>query len=446
MFAEDAAQSLRRYEDTTQEQRSSLLLPAGLLASDGIEGTMPDTANAILLLAPELSLNQSDIEITQYAAVRHGEQAATIQAESVYSNDMESDDQNDDLQTCNDYASIVRVQQMSCELANDVLDYPAPEPTWTWNSYQESPAGNQAGQLPARDDVYPRSSTARHTESIHRSTRDSLEEQYARPENPYDRPSRTEDGGGSQLRNERGENRRLDASTSRAIPPSGKHADDESSLDSPYDHEEAFDSNWKDETDPLLEDQVHATQDRFSASPSGRDSLYAGTPPMHSNQRFPTIARLAASSTIKGDEVESASEEKRGDDDKFARLEAIMLAQRDEQLKREAAIEAERKAEKVAVDKKARKEAAEKKAAAESAKLLLDAATKARHEAELKAEREARETRRAHQEALAEAREAEKALIQAEMGAPVIFEDAIGRKCSCPWEVCSTWEASSTIT
>jgi hypothetical protein len=74
-----------------------------------------------------------------------------------------------------------------------------------------------------------------------------------------------------------------------------------------------------------------------------------------------------------------AQTRKHGDADKLDKLEKLIVAQKEEQLKREQAYEATRKAN-------------------------------------------------------ADARETERA------SAPILFEDAVGRKFSCPWQSCKTWK------
>lgn len=88
---------------------------------------------------------------------------------------------------------------------------------------------------------------------------------------------------------------------------------------------------------------------------------------------------------------------------------------------------------------------------------MLEAAQKAREEAEKKAAAEAEETKKAHEKALAEAKAAaddlEKGKKAAEEEAaklkpsdapkaPIKFKDAVGRKFSFPWALCKTWKVS----
>ncbi|KAI4679800.1 hypothetical protein J4E81_010317 [Alternaria sp. BMP 2799] len=118
---------------------------------------------------------------------------------------------------------------------------------------------------------------------------------------------------------------------------------------------------------------------------------------------------------------------------------------KDEQLKREAAADAARYAERQAADMKDARIAEEKKAASEKAKLMLDAAQRTRNLAEEKAAEERKSIEAAHARALQEAKKAaeklEKAKIRApKTSAPIIFHDPVGRKFEGPWRLCSTWK------
>lgn len=151
--------------------------------------------------------------------------------------------------------------------------------------------------------------------------------------------------------------------------------------------------------------------------------------------------------------IKAAEAKKRGDEDKLAKLEKLILAQKDEQLKREEALEAARKAEKAEADAKVAKEAEEKKAAAEAAAKLLEAAKKAREEAEAKAAKEAEETKAAHEKATEELEKAKKAAEEEAAKhkpndapkAPIKFKDAVGRKFSFPWHLCKTWKGMEEL-
>jgi hypothetical protein len=132
--------------------------------------------------------------------------------------------------------------------------------------------------------------------------------------------------------------------------------------------------------------------------------------------------KAEAAAIAKREEEEAVAEmKKRGDEDKLAKLEMLILAQKDEQIKREIAAEAAREADKAAADAEAEKISRERKAADERERALLDAAARAREEAEAKAAIE----------------------LAQKLRAPITFHDPIGRKFSCPWHECSTREVSS---
>lgn len=127
------------------------------------------------------------------------------------------------------------------------------------------------------------------------------------------------------------------------------------------------------------------------------------------------------------------------DDDKFARLEKLLLDQKEEQAAKEAA------AEKAAADKAAKdaadaEKAKEIKAASDSAaKKAKEQAEKEHKEAAEKAEKEAKE---AAEKAAKEAEAAEAAKPPPppkEKQKPIKFKDAVGRKFSFPFHLCSTW-------
>ena len=147
------------------------------------------------------------------------------------------------------------------------------------------------------------------------------------------------------------------------------------------------------------------------------------------DDRLDRIERLlAAQISAKSEKVEAraaaerkaaegaAEARKRGDPDKLAKLESLILAQKDEQRKREIAADAARAAEKAAADAEATKIHEQKMSAADKAKAVLEATARAREEAAIE--------------------------IAQKTSAPITFHDPIGRKFPCPWHECSTREVS----
>jgi hypothetical protein len=148
-------------------------------------------------------------------------------------------------------------------------------------------------------------------------------------------------------------------------------------------------------------------------------------------------------------EAERQAEKTRSEAEKLAKLEQLILAQKEEQLKRDEAIEAVRMANKHAADAKAAAFAAEKTAQAEAAAKLLEAAKKAQQDAEAKAEREEAELRGAIVEELEKAtkaaEEAAKFMPSDDPKPPIRFKDAVGRKFSFPWHLCKTWKGMEEL-
>lgn len=148
------------------------------------------------------------------------------------------------------------------------------------------------------------------------------------------------------------------------------------------------------------------------------------------------------------------SSETSKDDEKFARLEKLLLDQKEEQAAKEAAVE------KAAAEKVAKAEAEAERAkeiktasdnAAKEAKEKADEEHKAAAEKAAKeaAEKAAKEAEQAAKEAEQAAKDAEKAAKEAEAAKPppapkekpkpIKFKDAVGRKFSFPFHLCSTW-------
>jgi hypothetical protein len=145
------------------------------------------------------------------------------------------------------------------------------------------------------------------------------------------------------------------------------------------------------------------------------------------------------------------------EEDKFNKLQQMLLAQEKVRMAREDEREARLEAERKAAAAKVAKEEAEKKAAEALAEATKKAKAAAEAEAETKAKTAAEEHKKALDEAKAAAetaKEAEEAAKKAEEvakkeaaaakppEAPIKFKDAVGRKFSFPWQICKTWKVS----
>ncbi|KAF5851595.1 hypothetical protein GGP41_004396 [Bipolaris sorokiniana] len=157
----------------------------------------------------------------------------------------------------------------------------------------------------------------------------------------------------------------------------------------------------------------------------------------------------------------AAEAKKKRDEDKLAEIVNLILAQKDEQLKREAALEAMLAAERAEAKSRATKEEAEKQAAIDAATTLVQAAKNAREEAETIAAKEAEKMKVAHENTLAEAKASFEKLDRAKKAAEeetikmkaeendkkpaVQFKDVMGRKYSLPWHLCKTWKVMEDL-
>jgi hypothetical protein len=154
--------------------------------------------------------------------------------------------------------------------------------------------------------------------------------------------------------------------------------------------------------------------------------------------QFPHLSKSAAPS--------AASQSDTTKDEAIARLEKLIIDERVEREAREVAREAA--LAKAAADKAA----AEERAVADQ-KIAEEAAAKAtaiaKAEAEEKAAEDAAKAKKAAEDAAAAAAaEAKKAAEDAnkpppEKKKPIKFKDAVGRKFSFPFHLCSTWQVSS---
>lgn len=143
----------------------------------------------------------------------------------------------------------------------------------------------------------------------------------------------------------------------------------------------------------------------------------------------PAVHSPPASSASSKDK--EAAKDTSKDDEKFARLEKLILDEKEERAAKEAA------AEKAAAEKKAKAEADAAKA--EEIKVASDAAAAA-------AKKEAEDKHKAEKDAAdKKAKEAEKNKkppAPKEKEKPIKFKDAVGRKFSFPFHLCNTWQVS----
>jgi hypothetical protein len=500
MFAEDATESLCRCkdcEDAQSETTSFLSLNTGSTAPKQIGSPTPGIEQALVLLRADLVPNSSDRELTLQSMMRHDQ---TTESHNEISTSVSTlDDMEYYLQLSHGCNRMIEVQQMSCALARTVLDNQVPPPGRAYSEShvhatgveRESATRNSAppGSLsdieltasPINGDVKDHGrhldSPLRHHDHLSHQILPGLGvEQNAPPTASGDiaAVASTEDGllklipllpkplndyMEMQALNEDGE-MVVPREHAQALPRKFQTAPSKNTtftVPTPFiptkedkvfrgvgdlllrkEKEKGMDDEYEDER----REEENAGFDRLQRLPSAQQEA----------KMQKEVARKAVnkSGPQKIAEIRNAITEIRNkeDENKIGKLYQLMLQQKEEQERRERALDAERKAA-----------AEEKKAAAEKAKDLLDVAKASREDAERRAAVESAELQRTHEQATREAAEAhmKRKLAQEEQltktredendrrSAPVKFEDAIGRKFSCPWHLCKTWKVNEMI-
>lgn len=174
-----------------------------------------------------------------------------------------------------------------------------------------------------------------------------------------------------------------------AILPSGVESDEESADESGS----VIGSNDSSESSGRV---IQSVEEKEMAEQARRDAELATFSRLEKflidRQKAKLEKQKAKKEAAKKAAKEAEEAKKRLDKDKLAKLEQLILAQRDEQLKREATADAE-----------AARITEEKRQAAEKAKIILEASEKLREEVEKKAAAEDDENKKAYGKALAEA-------------------------------------------
>jgi hypothetical protein len=490
MFAEDATESLCRYRDygdASSEDNSSMSLNTGSHTPKQINSPIPEAEQALVLLHASLDSDSSDRKMTHQSMIRHDQ--TTESHNHIGTSASSFDDMEYYLQLSHGCNRMIEVQQLSCALARTVLDNPAPplgrahpkvhvqtsaverESTTMDNAGPGSSSEQDFTTLPIKSHVKDR---VQHLNSPLRH-RDHLVHQV-----PHGRGIE-QDNPPTALRDTPAVDS-IDDGLLKFIPLLPKPLNDYMEMQVPNDDDENV----------IPREHAQSVSRKPQTSPSKNTTFTVPTPfiPAQEDNMFRGVGNLLLR---KEKEIEGKHEEEREEDEitRFDMLEQLLIAQQEARTQKEAARKAATQAERQATaeikikededkigklyqlmltqkDEQMRREQArdaemqardakwqaEKRAAAEKAKDLLDAAKVSREGAEKKAAVEKAELQRAHEQAKKEADEAhaewkrayEEQLIKAReaenerTNAPVKFEDAIGRKFSCPWHSCKTWK------
>jgi hypothetical protein len=443
MFAQDATEYLCNHKDIQREEYASFTLTADSNASEEIGDAAQGAGETLVVLSPRPGLDYPGLDAAQHNVMMRsdGDSSLTVHDTTLFKDpDFENEDYP--LHTSRQCTQIIEIQQMSCALAKDVLDYPNLKPTWSWNGTGKSHTRESGRDFTAKEGSYSTVDTGTY---LQKSPEDEGEE------DPQEHISRHHDIEGDSGQAINGDGSKATSSIEVVTEESPTPTSSSLKAQQSYGTESA--ASQKDHSIPRRatlstpqRSYVSPSQDIPPSSPS--PSLVSSKEELSEPEDLPSqksaeerkaledaeyarLENLPIDLKKARDEKESAKKKaaeeaaraaaeawKRGDEDKLAKLERLILAQKDEQLKREAAAEAVRAAEKAEADAEAAKIATEKKASAEKAKLLLDAAKQAREAAEEKAAIE----------------------LAQKTSAPILFQDPIGRKFSCPWHLCSTRE------
>ncbi|KAI4941233.1 hypothetical protein J4E91_010923 [Alternaria rosae] len=430
-FAEDATECLHHHKEIKHEEASSFTLTLDSSASTEVGDAIQGAGGELVVLTPQPPQ----------------ERGLTLHDQTLINNEHFEDDEYP-LQAARDCTQIIEMQQRSCALAKDVLDSPSLNATWSWNASENTFAHKRADYTASKGTSFITAtggSDAREFGQRSVATEGGSSRADARtyPDvSPQDQSKRLQDGS-ILLEGALSTPRLPNVTSSQHVtpPPRSSFQEPETVLSQERQppKEEGLVSQESVERGTREEDRLDKIE-----------RLLAAQATAEKNRLLVKTKKAEATAAAKTKEAEAlAAAKRRGDEDKLAKLESLILAQKDEQLKREAAQDAARAADRAAAaDTEAARIADEKRETAEKAKLLLDAAQRAREEAEEKAADERKEIEAAHARALQDAKEAAQELEVARKraqnaAAPILFQDPLGRKFSCPWHSGSTWEGMS---
>ena len=405
LFAQDATKCLCNQKDIQQEDDSSPMLTANFNASKEVGHAAQGVGGALAVLSPRPGLDHSGLNTAQQNTMMiSGEERGLIVCDPTIFKDPGFENGDFPLQPSRDCTRITEIQQMSCVLANEVLDYPSLKQTWSWNATENSPARKSQQDFTARgfgDSTvdtrihFPKSPEREGKRSIRHS---DLQEHMLRP---Y----------GYEADSKQAINKDRSEAMSSIESMTGESLTSSSSFPEAHYSYKAEHTASQEDHSPRRTTVVTPQQSYVSLS-----------------QNFPASSREELTKTEELLSQESADDEKLAKK-RPARMRRVIRAEnvaiRDKLTETLQAEQAKLERESIIAEYSARQAAMEKETAIEEAakvaaekEALLNIAKKAREEAEEKAAVE----------------------LAQKTSAPVSFQDAIGRKFACPWHLCRTWE------
>jgi hypothetical protein len=470
MFAEDATESLCRYKDSQDvpsENDSTVSLTTGSTTLKQIDKVIPEAEQALVLLHADLVSDRSDCETTQQSMIRHDKTSAVEAHNQINTSASHANDMEYYVQLSHGCNQMIEVQQKSCALARTVLDNSAPITKRTAHP-ELYPRVSAAGRgSTTRDGIQPRvfheqrfaASLIDDQDSAvdgqkryqrldsrlrHRNHQDDhTPERHGIEQNTY---SVTSGYAPTVDASEDGLSASINDDPPNSIPLLPNPLNIYSKLPTEWDDTEYFVPH--EHAPSVLKDlQTPPPPSPPPRSPAPRsvswDELQRHPPPLptpppppppsHEKEEY-VLTKLEELLLRKEEELEDQKREqmkrekearKREEIAKFDRLESLLIAQQEAKIAKEKAKQRAKEEEDQAI--------AEAKKQGDLDKLeKLERLILAQNDEQLKREN-ALEALRMAEKAEIDAREAERA-------APILFEDAIGRKFSCPWQTCRTWK------
>jgi hypothetical protein len=159
MFAEDATETLCRYKDSQDvpsKVTSSGSLTTDLATPKQIGGLIPGAEPALVLIHTDLLSGRSDCGTTQRSLIRHDKTSAVKARNQIDTRDSHPDDMEYYVQLSHGCNQMIEIQQRSCALARTVLDNSAPLPTRTANYKLQAHVSDGETESTTRDRIRPR--------------------------------------------------------------------------------------------------------------------------------------------------------------------------------------------------------------------------------------------------------------------------------------------------
>ncbi|KAF7567831.1 Trichoplein multi-domain protein [Pyrenophora tritici-repentis] len=418
MFAEDATETLCRYkdcQDIQSENNSYVNLTAGSNTPKQIGSPTPEPEQASVLLH---SRPVSD---------RYDETSTTEAHNQISTSALNFDDTEYYVQLSHGCNRMIEIQQMSCALAQTVLESTAAKPGRTSQPTSHVPLSESESPFTARESAQPRSSSQKDSTTLqskrHEPAIDAIDQVQH-----LDDLLRHKDRSGHQTPLRHGNDAYPATSGDAPRVVESVHNNLSASMPLPLKPQTIYNevqAAYDDGEDLVPREHAQSIPRELPTPPLENTKPISPSPPFVAKEES-MLTKLEKLLLRREEELEDEKEKERNrvENAKFDRLEKILISQQEAKIEKEAARKAAKEAEEQAVAEARKQGNMDKLEKPE--KLIL-----AQKDEQLKREKALEAVRRAEM-AEVDARQAERAAV------PILFEDAIGRKFSCPWQTCKT--------